>query len=131
MFGFAVATVGFVMMAVGVAGANVVFFRSLPLLSNRPLMRSAPNAVFEFAFWLVAWAAVAGLGIATMLLGLVLTGGRAMWSGGRALIDDQWSGWLVFQRKYNAKRMLSTTSANGARGAHRRRCETRYRGGGA
>lgn len=79
-FGFAVATTGLVVMAVGVACANVVFFRSLPLLSNRQLMRAAPISVFEFAFWLVAWAAIAMLGIAIMLLGLVLTGSLVTWA---------------------------------------------------
>lgn len=78
--GFAVATFGLVIMTVGVVSANIVFFRSLPLLTNRTLMRAAPIAVFEFAFWLVAWAAVALLGIATMLLGLVLTGGLVTWA---------------------------------------------------
>lgn len=69
-----------VTMTAGVVGANVVFFRSLPLMTNRQLMRATPIAVFEFAFRLVAWAAVAMLGIAIMLLGLVLTGSLVTWA---------------------------------------------------
>ncbi len=57
--GIAVATAGLLIMTVGVVGANVVFFRSLPLMVNRQLMRAARNAVLKFVFWLVAWAAVA------------------------------------------------------------------------
>lgn len=80
LLGYAVATVGLLITFVGVGGANVVLFQSLPRLSNRQLMRAAPIAVFEFAFWLVAWAAIGMLGIAIMLLGLVLTGGLVMWA---------------------------------------------------
>lgn len=78
--GYAVAAFGLLITFVGVGGANVVFFQSLPRLSNRQLMRAAPIAVFEFAFWLVSWAAVAMLGIATMLFGLALTGGVVTWA---------------------------------------------------
>jgi hypothetical protein len=78
--GIAVATAGFLIMAVGVVGANVVFFRSLPLMLNRQLMRAARNAVLTFVFWLVAWAAVAMLGITVMLIGFVLAGNLVTWA---------------------------------------------------
>jgi hypothetical protein len=78
--GIAVATAGFPIMAVGVVGANVVFFRSLPLMLNRQLMRAARNEALTFVFWLVAWAAVAMLGITVMLLGLVLAGNVVTWA---------------------------------------------------
>jgi hypothetical protein len=72
--GIAVATPGVLIMTVGGVGANVVFFRSLPLMLNRQLMHAARNAVLTFVFWLVAWAAVGMLGITVMLLGFVLAG---------------------------------------------------------
>ena len=78
--GFTVATVGLVIMTVGVVGTNVVFFRSLALLSNRQLMRATPSAVFEFVLWLMAWAALVMIGITIFLLGLVLTGGLVTWA---------------------------------------------------
>jgi len=78
--GIAVATAGFLTMTVGVVGANVVFFRSLPLMLNRQLMRAARNAVLTFLFWLVAWAAVAMLGTTVMLLGFVLAGNVVTWA---------------------------------------------------
>ena len=78
--GIAVATAGFLIMAVGVVGANVVFFRSLPLMLNRQLMRAARNAVLTFVFWVVVWAAVGMLGITAMLLGFVLAGNLVTWA---------------------------------------------------
>jgi len=78
--GIAVATAGFLIMLVGVVGVNIVFFRSLPLTLNRESMRAARNAVLTFVFWLVAWAAVAMLGITVMLLGFVLAGNVVEWA---------------------------------------------------
>jgi hypothetical protein len=78
--GFAVATAGLLIMAVGVVGANVVFFRSLPLMRNRQLMRAARSAVLTFVSWLVTWAAVAMLGITVMLSGFVLAGNLVTWA---------------------------------------------------
>jgi len=78
--GFAVATVGSVIIAVGVVGTNVVSFRSVPKLSNRQLIHAAPRVAFEFTLRLLAWAAVAMIGIAILLLGLVLTGGLVTWA---------------------------------------------------
>jgi len=67
-------------MTVGVVGANVVFFRSLPLMLNRQLMRAARRAVLTFVFWLVAWAAFAMLGTTVMLLGFALAGNMVTWA---------------------------------------------------
>lgn len=78
--GVAVAMVGLVIMTVGVVGTNVVFFRSLPKLANRQLIRATPIIAFDFTLWLLAWAAVAMIGIAILLLGLVLTGGLVSWA---------------------------------------------------
>ena len=78
--GIAVATTGFLIMTAGVVGANVVFFRSLPLMRNRQLMRAARSAVLTFVFWLVAWAGVAMLGTTIMLFGFVLTGNVETWA---------------------------------------------------
>ena len=78
--GIAVATTGFLIMTAGVVGANVVFFRSLPLMRNRQLMRAARSAVLTFVFWLVAWAGVAMLGTTIMLFGFVLTGNVVTWA---------------------------------------------------
>jgi len=78
--GFAVATVGLVISAVGVVGTNVVFFRSMPKLSNRQLIRAAPRVAFEFTLGLLAWAAVAMIGITILLAGLALTGGLVAWA---------------------------------------------------
>lgn len=78
--GFAVAAIGLVIMAVGVVGANVVFFRSLPNVMNREAVRRAPNVAFEFVFRLLVWAGVVMIGIGIFLLGLVVTGGMATWA---------------------------------------------------
>jgi hypothetical protein len=78
--GIAVATAGLLIMVVGVVGANVVFFRSLPLMLNRQLMRAARSAVLTFVFWSVAWAAVVMLGITVMLFGFVLAGNVVKWA---------------------------------------------------
>lgn len=78
--GIAVATTGLLITAVGVAGVNVVFFRSLPRLLERPVTDSVRSAVFEFVLWLLAWAAVGMIGITILLLGLVLTGGLVRWA---------------------------------------------------
>lgn len=78
--GFAVATIGLVITAVGVVGANVVFFRSLPKMLDRAAVRLAPIVAFEFVFWLVLWAGLGMLGIAILLLGLVIAGGLVQWA---------------------------------------------------
>ena len=78
--GITVATAGFLIMTVGFVGANVVFFRSLPLMLNRQLTGAARNAVLKFVFWLVSWAAVAMLGTTVMLLGFVLAGNVVKWA---------------------------------------------------
>src|SRR5258706_14395100 len=78
--GIAVATTGFLVMAAGVVGANVVFFRSLPMMLNRQFMRSARSSVLTSVFWLVAWAAVTMLGIAIMLFGFALIGNMVRWA---------------------------------------------------
>jgi hypothetical protein len=71
----AVAMSGLLVTAVGVVGVNVVFFRFVPKLSNRQLMRAAPSVAFEFVLRLLLFAAVAAIGLTILLLGLVLTGG--------------------------------------------------------
>lgn len=78
--GFAVATIGLVITAVGVTGTNVVFFRSLPKMLDRAAVRAAPIVAFEFAFWLLLWAGLGTLGIAILLIGLVITGGLVQWA---------------------------------------------------
>ncbi|HVC75209.1 MAG TPA: hypothetical protein VND96_01700 [Candidatus Micrarchaeaceae archaeon] len=62
-------------MVVGVAGTNVLLFRSLPKLSKPQLIRAEPMVAFEFTLWLLGWAAVGMIGITILLAGLVLTGG--------------------------------------------------------
>jgi hypothetical protein len=71
----AVAMSGLQVTAVGVVGVNVVFFRSVPKLSNRQLMRATPSVAFEFVLRLLLFAAVAAIGLTILLLGLVLIGG--------------------------------------------------------
>ena len=78
--GFAVATIGLAIAAVGVIGANVVFFRSLPKMLDRAAVRRAPIVAFEFVFWLLLWAGLGTLGIAILLLGLVIAGGLVQWA---------------------------------------------------
>jgi hypothetical protein len=78
--GIAVATTGLLITAVGVVGVNVVFFRSLPRLMDRPVTDLVRSAVFEFVLWLLAWAAVGMIGISILLLGLVLSGGVVTWA---------------------------------------------------
>ena len=78
--GIAVATTGLLITGVGVVGVNVVFFRSLPRLANRPITDSVRGATFEFVLWLMAWAAVVMIGITILLLGLVLVGGLVAWA---------------------------------------------------
>lgn len=89
---FVVGATGFLIMMVGVVGANVAFFRSLPMMLNResrsaarsavpsPTRSAARSAVFTFAFWLVAWAAVAMLGMTVMVFGIVLDGDVVTWA---------------------------------------------------
>jgi hypothetical protein len=78
--GIAVATTGLLITAVGVVGVNVVFFRSLPKVLDRPVTDLVRSAVFEFVLWLLAWAAVGVAGITILLLGLVLSGGLVTWA---------------------------------------------------
>ena len=78
--GIAVATTGLLITAVGVVGVNVVFFRSLPRLMDRPVTDLVRSAVFEFVLWLLTWAAVGMIGISILLLGLVLSGGVVTWA---------------------------------------------------
>lgn len=78
--GIAVPTTGLLITGVGVVGVNVVFFRSLPRLLDRPVTDLVRSAVFEFVLWLLAWAAVGMIGITILLLGLVLRGGLVTWA---------------------------------------------------
>ena len=78
--GFAVATIGLVITAVGVIGANVVFFRYLANMLDRAAVRPAPIVAFEFVFWVLLWAGLGTFGIAILLLGLVITGGLVQWA---------------------------------------------------
>jgi hypothetical protein len=80
----AVAMTGLLVTAVGVVGVNVVFFPSMPKLSNRQLMRAAPSVAFEFVLRLLLCAAVATIGLTILLLGLVLTGGLVAYAPARA-----------------------------------------------
>jgi len=78
--GLAVATAGLLIMSAGVVGVNVVFFRYLARLSNRQSTRGAKSAAFEFVFWLLAWAALAMVGLTFLLLGLVVSSSLVTWA---------------------------------------------------
>jgi lysylphosphatidylglycerol synthetase-like protein (DUF2156 family) len=90
--GFVVATVGLVIVAVGVVGVNVVFFQHMPKMMER---RSAALAhrregrgvaqpdqelAHEFVIGLTLCAAIAGFGLTAMLEGLVVAGSLVNWA---------------------------------------------------
>jgi len=78
--GVAVATAGVLITIAGVVGANVVFFRFVPIALRRPRTTETRIATLEYVLRLLVFAAVVAIGLTALLFGLAATGSLVSWA---------------------------------------------------
>lgn len=76
----AVAAAGLFITVAGVVGANIVFFRFVPIALRRPVTTETRIAILEYILRVLLFAAIAVIGLTALLFGLAVTGRLVTWA---------------------------------------------------